>query len=76
VLFMPPWLGAGTCRLPKLSAGALTEAKRGSLTGRGRLGNVERHVAGFFGQAWNSAIGQWLEAEGWGPTLDGSGFNV
>jgi hypothetical protein len=25
---------------------------------------------------WNSSWQQWLEAEGWGPTLDRSGFNV
>jgi hypothetical protein len=25
---------------------------------------------------WNSFWQQWLEAGGWGPTLDRSGFNV
>jgi hypothetical protein len=27
-------------------------------------------------EAWNSATGERLEATGWGPTLDRSGFNV
>ena len=58
----PVIVGLGTGRLPNTSVKLRSEKPSEQLL--------------IFSYAWNLSTGERLEANGWGPTLDRSGFNV
>jgi len=57
----PVIVGLGTGRLP-------------NTLGKASQRETQREL--IFSYAWNLSTGERLEANGWGPTLDRSGFNV